>query len=198
MSIQASIQVGHPHQSISAIDFNPRGILQIVWQQWQHLHTEAAQAIPKKKSLSMKGLKGALPDIVLAERTGPDQIMVRISGTRIDELMGHVISGQNLLNIIKDGQKERINAVYHNISDHACGFHISENFKTSTGGYIEMDILVLPLADPEGDCCYYLIGYHFSDHQYFNPFSKAGFNFKDRTVNHIGYIDLGNGVPRNQ
>jgi len=184
------------HVNINAAAFAPRGSLKVVWHQWQKYRKDASFNVPQKKSVSMQSLKGALPDILIAERIDPETIVVRLSGTRLDDMMGFVVSGKNLLDVVPQEQRNRINTTYNNISDFSCGFNISEDVSLSNGSNIELDILALPLTDTEGQNKFFLAGYHFTNKHFFNPFADTGVLAQNREINQVGYIDLGYGIPK--
>ena len=195
MSIETAIRAEKRYKHFTAEGFVPRGTLSAIWTQWLHLFKEAGNVIPQKKSISMQRFKDALPDMIIAERTGPDEILVRLSGTRIDEMRGFVISGKNFLDIVQNHLRHRINAIYTHVSNTPCGFYISEDLALSSGKIMELDILVLPLADANGEIRFFLSGYHFSNRHLFNPFEDNALQVRPRKINKLAFIDLGFGIP---
>lgn len=196
LSIQTIIRAEKRYQDFSAEHFMPRGSLCTIWQEWSALRQKGPSNLPFKQAISMQRFKSALPDMLITERVGPQDIRIRLSGTRIDEMQGTVISGKNLLDVVRHHIRNRINTIYDCVSSYPCGFYISEDIELRSDKTMELDILVLPLADKAGDRTFYLAGYHFSNRHLFNPFEDKAIQLKPRKINKVGFIDLGSGTPK--
>jgi len=161
---------------------------------WRDLLDEG-QAIPAKSDLRLPKLASILPNIIIFERLEDGDYTLRLAGTEVEDWLGRKLKDTNPLSLVPEIQRPRVRAVYDNVIDQPCGFYISEVLMLSRGKKAQVTTLKLPLTDDEGTIRYFLAVYQFSDGEYVEgqpPKTVA----EHQRVDHIGYIDIGFGVPK--
>lgn len=160
---------------------------------WRDL-LKKGKAIPAKSDLSMPRLANILPNIVIFERLETGDYTLRLAGTEVEAWLDLKMTGIDPLSLVPEIQRPRVKAVYDNVIDQPCGFYISEVLILSRGKKASVTTLKLPLTDDEGKIRYFLAVYQFSGGEYVDQGPNLTAASHQR-VDHIGYIDIGFGVP---
>lgn len=160
---------------------------------WRDL-LEQGKSIPAKSDLSMPKLAAILPNVIIFERLDDGNYTLRLVGTDVEAWMDRKITGSDPLSLVPEMQRSRVKAVYDNVINHPCGFYISEVLMLSRGKKARVTTLKLPLTDNQGVIRYFLAVYQFSDSTFVDTDTNLAVAEHHR-VDHIGYIDIGFGVP---
>ena len=168
--------------------------LGVLWRYWGELDRSHPGVLPKKTDMHMAGLHGALPHIVISERTGDFELQIRLSGTAVENRFGLPITGKNLLDLTPPAQRDLINSVYSNISTHRCGFYIREILGFNKGKSTAVQALILPLADAGGKPHFFIGSYHFGESHFDDKHAPPPI-VEHWHIERFGYIDLGYGLP---
>lgn len=160
---------------------------------WQNLLTEGAD-IPAKADLKMSRLSGLLPHVVIFEKSAPGTYVVRLAGTEVETWLGVKLTGIDPLALVPEYQRNRVGAVYDNVTNQPCGFYISEALMFSRGKQAQATTLKLPLLDSEGKPRFFVAIYHFAEGEYLevDGIPSAA---EHRRIERLGYIDIGFGLP---
>ncbi len=160
---------------------------------WRDLLAEG-KSIPAKSDLSMPKLASILPNLIIFERLDSGDYTLRLVGTDVETWLDRKMTGVDPLSLVPEIQRPRVKAVYDNVIDQPCGFYITEVLMLSRGKKARVTTLKLPLTDDLGTIRYFLAVYQFSDSEYVDTDTHIAAAEHHR-VDHIGYIDIGFGVP---
>ncbi|WP_286829029.1 MULTISPECIES: PAS domain-containing protein [Kordiimonas] len=160
---------------------------------WRDLLKDG-KVIPAKSDLSMPKLAAILPNLIIFERLESGDYTLRLVGTDVEAWLDRKLTGLDPLSLVPEPQRRRVKSVYDHVINQPCGFYISEVLMLSQGKKARTTTLKLPLTDKEGTIRYFLAVYQFSDSEYVDtePHLAAA---EHHRVDHIGYIDIGFGVP---
>ncbi len=181
------------------LSINDRGELDLpsaiqpMWQYWQTLRENDQSIIPAKAAISIQGLKGILPGIVISERIDEKTITIRLAGSRVEDSVGQSLAGVNLIDLSPANQHEGIQAIYASVFAKPSGFHITEELRLRGGRKAHLYALVLPLWDEDGNARFTIGHYVFTGAGYDDGQSRAA--IEHRQIDVFGYIDLGFGLP---
>ncbi|WP_155860059.1 PAS domain-containing protein [Kordiimonas gwangyangensis] len=166
-----------------------------LWSYWLRLKTQGNAPIPAKSEIRISGLGAILPHIVISERLGEDEVMIRLAGTAMEETIGRPLTGMNLLNLTPPSQRKEIANVYTNLLKQPCGFFISESLRADGGKKYMLAALVLPLAAKDGEARFTIGQYAVRNHGFEADKIKSGAVIEHRQIDSFGFIDVGFGWP---
>ena len=181
-------------QNLSADSYRPEGMAAILWDHWHALQTTAGGAVPAKAALSMRALKEALPDLIICEVEQDGVVRIRLSGTRVDDMMGVPLTGRPVLDLTPPAQRTSIDFVYRSIRQQPCGFYIFEDLARRGGKMMALKALLLPLTDRGGEVRFYVSAYQFGEGHY-DPMIEDPPIIEHHTIVEAGFIDIGFGLP---
>jgi hypothetical protein len=188
------------HSHLRMADTPPAALapaLSRLWQYWHSLTEQTGNKVPGKADIRISGLGATLPNIVISERVGPDEMLIRLAGSAMEEMTGKPLSGLNLLDLTPPSQREGIAKVYNNLFLVPCGFHISESLRADGGKKLVLAALVLPLLSAEGDARFTIGQYSITRNGFDEGRINAGAVIEHRQIDTLGYVDVGFGLPEN-
>ena len=166
-----------------------------LWSYWLRLKTQGNAPIPLKSDIRISGLGAILPNIVISERLGEDEVMIRLAGTAMEETIGRALTGVNLLDLTPPSQRQDIANVYGYLLAQPCGFFISESLRADGGKKYMLAALVLPLASKTGEARFTIGQYAVRNHGFEADKIKSGAVIEHRQIDSFGFIDIGFGWP---
>lgn len=109
-----------------------------------------AHLVPKRRDFNPMKLHTHLPDIYITELLSDEQLLVRLSGTRIDDNAGYVLKGTNFLDICHPTERALHVTSFKAMISHPCGVEMTRRIMLSDGRVHQFKSISLPLADREG------------------------------------------------
>jgi hypothetical protein len=188
------------HNHLRMADTPPEALAEPLcrlWQYWRSLSQQTRKMVPAKSDIRIGGLGATLPNIVISERIGPDEMLVRLAGSAMEEMTGKPLAGLNLLDLTPPSQREGVAKVYNNLFSLPCGFHISESLRADGGKKLVLAALVLPLLSEDGDARFTVGQYSITRNGFEDIGINAGAVIEHRQIDVLGYIDVGFGLPEN-
>ena len=117
------------------------------WAAWDDLRGD--RPAPHYRDL-FDGLASKLiPRLVILERAS-DGYLVRFVGTSVVELWGSDHTDDNISQVLSEGFLKGLAPLLDLVRAHPCGVSSLANVETGRGRHVQLDILILPVAnDPE-------------------------------------------------
>lgn len=180
---------------VKANDFVAAAHFQHMWHNYRKLMQDADGEIPPLKALTPKVLSNEIPRAILAERLAPTEFVIRMTGSHIDQLLGHDMTGQSVLALSPKDQHQSLLDAYRWINDGKCGLYLTEELRLSDGKIVPIETFALPLTDQDGTVKYTFSLFHFSKTKYDGQ--KISNSIADHeNIISSSIIDLGFGLPR--
>ncbi|MDP6564354.1 MAG: PAS domain-containing protein [Alphaproteobacteria bacterium] len=117
-----------------------------VWQGWR-----GHGLMPSRSDVRLENLKPVLPWITLAEVPSNSEIIFRLAGTMIRELLGVELTGRNLLDLTEPALRERRGHRSYRTAAQPCGAIWIWRVGYRGGGVEQVEQLALPLRPNEAD-----------------------------------------------
>lgn len=150
--------------------------------------------VPKRERIGLEQLRSLLGWEFFAEWVAPESIVVRLSGTHIDYMLGTNVTGVNFFSKYRPEQRADYGRFYGTIADHPCGGYAVRRIVVGGAEAFDHHSIFLPLAPKPA----YVPIVGAVAVTRFERIAKttardAVPDFRDRT--RIGLFDIGAGLP---
>jgi hypothetical protein len=164
---------------------------------WLSLPRESGQIIPSRKSINPAKMKSILPYFFLSEWKNDNEIINKITGTNLDEVLGANFTGINFLKNY-DGERLKFYQQYWSaLRTTPCGAQLDRQVNFPNGKIYQMSSLHLPLLGPQGDVIFYC-GTNESKQAFFPDDINKPFELLNKTkISRMSFFDIGAGLPDN-
>jgi hypothetical protein len=149
--------------------------------------------IPTRKQFNPMHIPKMLPYLFMIERLSDDQLIVRLTGTALDEAFEMIATGQNILDLFGADQRDFFTSLHDNLSKQPCGAVVRRSVTTANGKGYELTSKSLPLASDDGEVKY-VVGMLGADISHL-PAVEVKNLMVTSSVTDFFYLDLGFGVP---
>jgi len=161
---------------------------------WLSLPKENGAVCPAKKDFSPVSLRKHLSSVVLYERMQDNNVIVRVAGTNIREMVGQEITGQNLFDILPPEFLSAYQTFYQNMTSQPCAGVVERPIRGPGGSAFLVKTLQLPLTDTTGNIRYFLgVSISSSLPKHYTDIRSVAMT-ASRNLD-INYYDIGTGTP---
>lgn len=150
--------------------------------------------LPGRGDLGPDRLRELLGWVFLAEWAPPDSIVVRLSGTHIDYVLGTNVTGIDFFDLYTEEARPMFSRFYGHLTDRPCAGYTRRDVIVGGRETFDYHSLYLPLDGPP-DRVPIIGAVAVSGFQRLSAAVEAGARPDFRNLSRIGLIDLGDGVP---
>jgi len=111
---------------------------------------DGAGLVPMRRDFNPMKLHTYLPNIYITELLSDDHLLVRLSGTALDENAGYVLRGTNFLDICQPAERPLHVKTFKTMTSHPCGVEMTRRVVLTDGRIHQFRSISLPLADKQG------------------------------------------------
>lgn len=111
---------------------------------------EDLNLVPKHRDFNPMKLHTYLPNIYITELLSDEQLLVRLSGTALDENAGYGLKGTNFLDLCQPTERQLHVKTFKAMIGQPCGVEMIRRVILNDGRTHQFKSVSLPLADPEG------------------------------------------------
>ncbi|WND01623.1 PAS domain-containing protein [Temperatibacter marinus] len=167
-----------------------------LWNYWQQLPKNGAYKVPLKKDFLPQEIVEILPHIVIQEVMDRDTVLLRLTGTILDQIWGENTSGSNTIDYAHPSVQEYTKTHYEGICNPPCGSYAIENRKNAMGLRKHIHMLNLPLANKAGQPVY-RVACLFEESAIKETMDEYELKVYDHSkITLMRYFDLGNGIHK--
>jgi hypothetical protein len=158
------------------------------WVRWR-----ATGVVPRRSEMELRDIAGSLETIILFDYLGPDEIMLRVAGTRLGELSGIELTGKNYKDLTRPEywptRSRRIGAMLAR----PCGGIMYVRYVMANGRRLRFETVSLPLmADGQSEVRQLIACNTLVD----GDFPPAGVRSQGIPgVEDFAFVDIGAGIP---
>ena len=154
-----------------------------------------AGGIPSRADVRPQDMKEMLAWIVLAESSGPGNLVPTVVGSAIDEILHVAFTGKNLVSFYPPEIAVGVDQFYQAILTHPCGGVFTRNLEGKFGRVKGYQSLLLPLKGRSGEINRMIGAISVAGAED----EIAGFgrpaDLKTLKILDLAYLDIGHGVP---
>ena len=118
---------------------------------WNRLRGE--RAAPRRDEIDPADLRNILSDLFMLDADPRQNGRVRLAGTRICELFGRELKGQNLPALWLESERAEVARLVRAVTDGMHGLVASVTAETGKGNELELEILLLPVRPNASSQC---------------------------------------------
>ncbi|MFC4347169.1 PAS domain-containing protein [Kordiimonas lipolytica] len=171
---------------------NAAGQFEVMLAYWLRLKEEAG-GVPKRSSLNPVLIRDILPHVFLIEQQGPENLLVRLSGTALDAISPMPMTGANYLDLCPPETRSFVWDTAAAVVNHPCGHRFKREATFQNGKAHEITTLSLPMVSEDGDCRY-MVGVSASKTDLMPANLQPG-RYVSVKILHSEFVDVGFGVP---
>lgn len=160
---------------------------------WQGLRREEGEIVPRRAAINPRDIHRLLPLMIIHERLQPNVMMIRLTGTKVDEILGKNYSGTNVFDIYDSEFHAWLRALHDVILDTPCGARVTGLVTLEDGASFEMSSLHLPMNNARGETTF-LLGLIFIEPTYMDA-ALRGAGLVRQDIKGVRTVDLGFGAP---
>jgi len=182
------------HNALSSLKINEEA--NALADVWLALPRRAGSNIPAKADFNPMQLRRYLRASILYQRTKSGDVIIRVVGTRVEQLLGQFLTGKNILTQVPPENARAYELYFKNLSCQPCAGIVERPIHSPGGGSFLVKTAHLPLLDENGQATYFIgiaaassLPKHFTDYR--SAAVRAAHNLD------ISYVDIGLGVPDN-
>ena len=182
------------HGSLNSLKINDEATA--LAELWLALPRKGNATLPAKTDFNPMQLRRFLRAAILYERTRDGDIVARVAGTRVEQFIGHFITGTNVLSQVPPEHARAYQLYFEKLSRQPCAGIIERPIHSSGGGSYLVKTVHLPLTDKFGEPTFFIavaaasnLPKHFTDYR--SAAVRATHNMD------ISYVDIGMGIPDN-
>ena len=116
------------------------------WKRWR-----GEDLVPPTGATKPEELGSALPCMMVLEVQARDKIMIRLAGTRLHDVLGRDVTGENLVDLAAPSQREHRMETYSNYASYPCGVKWSSEVVRASGLSTSVRGLALPVRPPASE-----------------------------------------------
>ena len=150
--------------------------------------------LPGRDDMGPERLRDTLGWVFLAEWAPPTSIVVRLSGTHIDYVLGTNVTGVDFFDLYTDEARPMYSRFYRHIAGRPCAGYTRRDVVVGGSETFDYHSIYLPLAGPS-DRVPIIGATAVSGFQRLSTAVEAGARPDFRNLSRIGLIDLGDGAP---
>lgn len=110
------------------------------WEAWR-----GAALLPSRADMRLEDISGLLSNIALLEVYGPDEVIIRLAGTRICEVFGRELKGTNYLDFVApEGRRLRAQRLQWQVTQ-PCGALVHSTHRARSGMSFRSEQVGLPI-----------------------------------------------------
>lgn len=159
---------------------------------WKGLR-DAQGGVPKRASLNPVEIREILPYVFLIERRAPDDLLVRLAGTALDEVSPMPVTGANYLDFCPDEHRPFVVDAVRAVVEVPCGHRFSREVTFQNGRSHIITTLALPMTSETGEARY-LIGVTVTREDVLAA-DKTPAAYAEVKFLYSEFVDLGFGLP---
>ena len=159
------------------------------WQRWR-----GGRLVPHRSDVELRDIARMLDRVALFEIRGPDEIIIRLAGTSLRDIVDFELTGRNFRDFTAPADWPERRSRMQTMSSLPCGGRMTFRQIQPSGRTMEFEAITLPLDPPEPGrprllcSCSSLIARTFQDPpqqpQQIVPVAHA-----------FAYVDIGAGIP---
>lgn len=161
---------------------------------WRTLPKVSGELCPRKNAFAPLSLGKELKKVVLLEYIKPTEVIVRVIGTEIQDLIHLNMTGRNIFEILPPEHAIAHSNYYKSLCDYPCAGSTERPMRNRSGHAHLACTLHLPLGDDNGNVRYLLgvveqavLPKHFTDYRSIGITSANNLS--------MSYGDIGAGIP---
>lgn len=112
---------------------------------------KGGQEVPQRKNIQPRGLKDVLPWVFILERVDRELAPFRLAGTGICDQYGQELSGTNFLSLWLGDCRRTVRSLLDNVVMMPSAAFIEFEAQAKNQGRMAGEIVLLPLADKNGE-----------------------------------------------
>lgn len=166
---------------------------------WRRLQSVMASAhpsvagIPTRRQFNPMAVPKLLPNLYMIEHISDDELMIRLTGTALDDALDMSLTNKNMLDFYAGDERTFFRSVHSNMAKQPCGAVLRRFVTLTNGKGYDMTSKSLPLAAESGRIKY-IVGMMGADLMRLSPLGEKAV-IADTTITDFFYVDLGYGVP---
>jgi hypothetical protein len=116
----------------------------------------SANGMPRRRDLDPTKIRKYLPNIVISERVGKKQVIIRFAGTIVLDMAKRELKGLEILQMVPDDSRAFTNWLYQTTSDTPCAVLIERKLHTQ-GLFYPTSSFILPFTGDDALHPHYLM-----------------------------------------
>lgn len=159
------------------------------WLEWR-----GAQLAPKRSQVRIEDLGKALPFVILAEFTSPDELKFLLVGSELIRIQGVEFTGMNFYEMAQPDERDLRQRRLHTLEQQPCGSYSIQPGTLLQGAYLSTELLALPILpdEPDGSMRCLCVSVPLGNGRHQTPVEDSQII---RTAEEFRYIDIGAGLP---
>lgn len=163
---------------------------------WKSLQAEADGPIPRRSQFNPVNIPTLLPYVYILEHRSPEEMLVRLIGTSLDEISGNSITGLNYLDVCPPQDAPIYAEITKNVFALPCASLVVRDVLFESGKSYTLSSLGFPVENTDGRPKI-TIGLMLPSRQFKSDDSNNG-GVASSVLRSLSYIDIGYGVPEQQ
>lgn len=159
------------------------------WLRWR-----GPRSVPRRGDLDLVSIRRLMPMLLLTEVIAPDQVPVRVAGTRLRDYLGFEITGANYIELAPPEQRAIRGYRTWRIAMKPCGSRLIYHHRFASGRVMTAEVVSLPL-DTEQPTGQRLMLAHIAPLQAAEPIPDRPASPYVELAASFAYLDIGHGVP---
>ncbi|MCK0068057.1 PAS domain-containing protein [Kordiimonas laminariae] len=124
---------------------------------WQSLPQTGEFRVPERRVFQSGPVVAPyLSELFIIEWKSVDEIFIRLSGTKLDRILGREVTGENLFDLLPPELCEEEKSYYQHMKDSGCAGMLTRAAQNLNNFPIVYRTVHLPLADKEGNLKYWI------------------------------------------
>jgi len=159
------------------------------WLRWR-----GPRQVPRRGDLDLVSIRRLMPMLLLVEVITPDEMRVRVAGTRLRDYLGVEITGANYIELAPpEGRAIRRHRTWH-MATQPCGSRLIYRHRFASGRVLPSEAVSLPLDTERADGPRLLLA-HIAPMQADNASPEPAASTQVDIAASFSYLDIGHGVP---
>lgn len=163
---------------------------------WKTLQAEAEGPLPARSQFDPSQITTLLPHVYLLEHKSPEEMIVRLMGTALDEISGIPVTGLNYFDVCPPEDVSLYMEINERLHALPCASLVVRDITFENGKNYSLSSLGFPMANDEGKLAY-SIGLMLPARQFKSDDMNNG-GVAHSVLRDLTYIDIGFGVPKHQ
>ncbi len=123
------------------LDDAPNGLALLrAWNDWRE-----PELVPALEAVRPENIGSALSGMMVLEVLAPDEIIIRLAGSRLQDILGRDLKGRNFVDLAAPSERERRITSYRNYVSYPCGAKWTADVVRASGLLTSVRGLALPV-----------------------------------------------------
>lgn len=160
---------------------------------WHLLPLQKRESVPRRSAINPRDISHLLPLLLIQEWISIHVLMVRLTGTKVDEILGRNFTGTNSYEIGEPGIHSWMDRVLEIALNTPCGVHTTSVLTRVDGATFNANLLQLPMNNGRGETTF-LAGLMGVDRTYRDAHDR-GTGLLQAELRRTRFVDLGFSAP---